>query len=105
MFDYCMKQQSEAYADLVSLDQYADKAFYRDTAFPYCDRQWTKRDVTDAVMLAHCLHQEVEGVKDVLYYRDKFGAAAVDPISNRAIARFGSWNMAAHEVKQAVQGR
>ncbi|MBL4851899.1 MAG: hypothetical protein JKY90_06425 [Gammaproteobacteria bacterium] len=100
MYQYCIRQQKEAYSDLVSLDRYADQQFYSSISFPHCTKKWTKQSVSDARMLAYCLNQEVEGEKDIAYIRKKYGSKQVDGIVIEALRKFGSMNMAAYKVKQ-----
>ncbi len=100
MYNHCMEQQMNGYQELVHLHGYSDQGWYAYTAYPYCSERWTKRGVSDARMIAHCLNQEREGIKDVMYYREKYGEDAVNPIVARALRSFNSWNMAAYKVKQ-----
>ena len=51
-------------------------------------------------MMAHCLNQEVEGIKDIMYYRQQYGEDKVNQIVGQALANFNSWNMAAYKVRQ-----
>lgn len=100
MYNYCMEQQSEAYQELLVLHKYADQAFYADTAFPYCSKEWTKRGITNVRMTVYCLNQEVEGIRDVMYFREQYGESQVNAIVSSALSRFGSWRMAAYQVKR-----
>ena len=51
-------------------------------------------------MMVHCLNQELEGMKDFIYYRKKYGKYDVNIISHKALKRFKSWNMVAYKIKQ-----
>lgn len=103
MYNHCMEQQAEAYRDLVHLHQYADQGFYANTSFPYCNKEWTKRGITNVRMTVHCLNQEVEGIRDVMYFREQYGESEVNAIVGRALAQFGSWRMAAYQVKRSFE--
>lgn len=101
MYSYCLRSQREDYQELITLDKYSNQSFYSDVAFPHCNQKWTKRGITNVSMLTYCLKQEVDGIEDVMYYRKKYGVNNVNAIVGDAIARYGSWNMAAYQVKQA----
>lgn len=103
MFNHCMGRQTEAYRELVHLHQYADQSFYSETSFPYCRKEWTSRGVTNVRMKVHCLKREVEGIKDVMYFREQYGESQVNAVVRRALSRFGSWRMAAHQVKRQFE--
>jgi hypothetical protein len=38
-----------------------------------------------------------------MYYRKQYDEAQVNRIVGRALSRYGSWNMAAYEVKKATE--
>lgn len=103
MFNHCMGQQTEAYRELVHLHQYADQNFYSGTSFPYCRKEWTKRGITNVRMKVHCLKQEIEGIKDVMYFREQYGESQVNAVASRALSQFGSWRMAAYQVKRQFE--
>ena len=103
MYDYCIEGQMEGYEDVKQYHRYIDQEFYSQIAYPYCSKKWTKRSVVDTRMLAYCLEQEIEGIKDVMYYRERYDAEQVNNIVGRALSRYGSWNMAAYEVKNAIK--
>jgi hypothetical protein len=103
MFNYCMRQQSEAYEDLRSLQKkYSTQKFYSEVAFPYCDSQWTKRGITDTRMLVYCLEHEVEGMKDVDNFRKQYGHERVNRIVADALGRYGSWKMVAYSLNREL---
>ncbi|MBL4797196.1 MAG: DUF4124 domain-containing protein [Oleispira sp.] len=102
MYRYCIKGHSDSYYELRDLDRSVnEQPFYVDYAYPYCSKRWTKRGVVDVTMLLHCLNQEVEGVEDVNFYRKKYGSVTSSVI-NRAMGRYGSWNMVAYTIKQSL---
>lgn len=102
MYAYCIKGHAESYEKLVRVDRMANmQNFYVNYAYPYCEKAWTKRGVVDVSMLVHCLKKEIEGVKDVQFYREKYGDA-VDVVAGQALEQYGSWNMVAYSVKKAL---
>ena len=102
MYDYCIVGQTEAYFDLVVLHSQLSKiaSNYSTVSYPYCEKNWTSRGVSDAKMMLYCLNQEMEGMKDVAYYAQQHGQEAVFRVAYQAIETYGSWNMAAYEVKK-----
>jgi Zn-finger nucleic acid-binding protein len=103
MYNHCMKGQMEGYEEVKTYHQYVDQKFYSQIAYPYCSKKWTKRAVVDTRMLAYCLNQEIEGIKDVMYYREQYSSQQVNSIVGKAISQYGSWNMAAYKVKNAIK--
>lgn len=99
MYQYCLGQQKNKYKELKELDRkYSRKSFYSETAYPYCVGEWEKRGVINTQMLVYCLNEEIEGVRDVNYYGKEY-SDGIYHIVDKALARYGSWNMAAYEVK------
>ena len=103
MYNYCIKYQMEGYERVKGLHVYADQYFYSNVAYPYCINKWTKRGLVDTSMLAYCLENEIEGIQDVMYYRKRYDEAQINKIVDRALSKYGSWNMVAYSVKQATE--
>lgn len=100
MYMHCIREQDEAYEELIDLERYANENFYNTIAFPHCNKEWTRRGITDVKMLVYCLNQEVEGYKDIMYYRQHHDTALVNNLTAKAILDFSSWKMAAYKVKK-----
>ncbi|WP_299735789.1 hypothetical protein [uncultured Endozoicomonas sp.] len=100
MYNHCMRGQDRGYDRVKEIHVYADQQFYTETAYPYCVKQWSKRGTVDIRMLASCLEKEVEGFKDVIYYRENYDENQVNDLVKRALSKYGSWNSVAYRLKK-----
>jgi hypothetical protein len=48
------------------------------------------------------MEQEVEGWKDIEYYRDIYGYDTVEDLAHQGMLRYGSWRMGAYHMKQQL---
>lgn len=72
MYNYCLKRQAESVGEIKSIEaELKGKNWFENVSGPNCFKKWTKRDVPNYEMIAHCMRSEKEGYLDTKYQYDK----------------------------------
>ena len=105
LFKACMWRQNRGYDFLAEAHQYAQSAFFAEVALPYCTKKWTKRGMPQLGMIGPCVQDEIEGLKDIIYFRQQYGEKPVNAIVQRTLttSSFKRWQHAAWNVKDQFE--
>lgn len=104
MYNYCISTQREEYVKLHNIHkQYAEQYFYINFSYPHCMQSYTKRGISNARMIAYCLEQEIDGMKDYIYYREKYGDEKIRMIANDALEKYHSLRMVSYTIKRYLE--
>lgn len=85
MYNHCLKQQAAAVGEIKSYEnEFKGKNWFENMSGPNCFKAWTKRDIPNYEMIAHCMKSEKESYLDTKYQYDKKDkSVAIDCVVNQ----------------------
>lgn len=105
-FEYCIERQNEAYLEISWANEtLGHKEFYSAFIYPHCYAKGTRRDASSSSSIAYCIKDEIDAFESVAYFAEKYDKEKVMSIAAAQMVKFGSWRMAAFELKRIFEPR